>query len=324
MISPRMGWLRYWDRWLERRIPKARTKRLGHRDIFVFPSARGGIFVALIALLLITGINYENAMILATGFLFSALFVMHIVQSYRNLADLEIQFRGASPVFAGEHLAMEFTVNANGSSRSGLELGWLPSAYIRLDVPEDSARALSISYPTHQRGRCRPGRVLLTTSWPFGWVRAWSWLDLMSEAWVYPRRLDMDFRGAVVDSGPENQALSAYASLNAGGDEFVGLRAYRPGEPMSRIAWKKLAQSGGRWVRDFSDTNRSPDWVDFEAYAGVELEMRLSMMCGHLCSLHEQGIPFGLSMPGVRMEPALGEAHLHQCLLALARFGGGT
>ncbi|MBK8971524.1 MAG: DUF58 domain-containing protein [Hahellaceae bacterium] len=321
MVSPRAGWAQFWGRWLERRIPGARIKQLSHRDVFVFPTGRGGVFIALIALLLITGINYENAMILATGCLFAALFVLHIVQAYRNLAGLEIQFRGAEPVFAGEDLGLAFQLKSDGGDRYGLELGRLPSSFVRVDVLEGSATPVRILYRALQRGRCRPGRLLLTTAWPFGWVRAWSWLDLMVEAWVYPRREDYTLRGGRAQAESDGGDQVAQALPAAGSDDYIGLRPYRPGEPMSRIAWKKLAQSGNKWVREFADPDIAPDWVDFDAYGGIALEERLSLMCGHVCRLHEQRTPFGLLMPGVRLEPGISESHLHQCLLALARYG---
>lgn len=103
--------------------------------------------------------------------------------------------------------------------------------------------------------------------------------------------------------------------------DFAGLRQYVDGEPMTRIAWKKMAQTGQMLVREFSEQPVLPAWVDFNAYAGVDLETRLSLMSGHLCSLYEQGMPFGLLLPDLRFEPACTDTHKHACLLALARFG---
>jgi len=317
------AWQQRWERWLQKRIPASPIKILGHQDVFVFPGAWGVVYALLILVTLVTGINYENAMVLASAFLLAALLVLHILQSYQNLAGLRLSFKSATSCFAGERATFEFEVHGCGRTRLGIEVGWLPDDYVRFDIAADEALRIQIQRSAPRRGLFQPGRLLITTAWPFGLVRCWSWLDLGAEAWIYPYALEAPLRGSMRSSEPDGKETPVARGQGDGAD-FAGLRQHLDGEPMTRIAWKKMAQTGQRLVREFSEPPTLPDWVDFHAYAGVDLETRLAMMCGHFCSVYARGRPCGLILPGLRIEPATGETHRHTCLLALARVEAGS
>lgn len=317
----RSTWTQRWQHWLERRIPPTASVELGHRDIFVFPTRWGGVFLILILLMLLTGINYQNAMVLASGFFLAALMVLHILQSYRNLAGLVIRSRSVSSPFAGEAMVAQFELEGRGRSRFGLELGWPEEAPARLDLPAQGAIPVSLEHRTQCRGWLQTGRVLVTSAWPFGLVRAWTWQDLQVGSWVYPQP---EFGWPLRAGASEESAdASRRNARQADGESFdlAGLRAHVTGEPQTRIAWKKLAQTGQKLVREFLPRTSAPEWVDFQAYEGLTLERRLSCMTGHLLDLHQKHCTFGLRMPDKEIPIDAGDAHLHRCLECLARHG---
>jgi uncharacterized protein (DUF58 family) len=53
----------------------------------------------------------------------------------------------------------------------------------------------------------------------------------------------------------------------------------------------------------------------------VDIEQRISYLCGWIMQLEQQSRPYGLSLAGVRLGPAMGDAHRDQCLRALALYG---
>src|SRR5690606_27975345 len=64
------GWFQgaRWQRWLARRIPRARAVTLDQRRIFIFPTPAGLAFLGLLALLLLVAINYQNNLAFALVF----------------------------------------------------------------------------------------------------------------------------------------------------------------------------------------------------------------------------------------------------------------
>ena len=72
--------------WLDRRVPPAQAIRLSHRNIFIVPTRQGLGFVLILLLILIAGINYQNALAHALAFLMLGLFLVAMLQTHRNLA----------------------------------------------------------------------------------------------------------------------------------------------------------------------------------------------------------------------------------------------
>src|SRR5690606_34681237 len=68
--------------WLERRMPAAREQTLNYRSIFIFPTRPGLVFLAMLAVLLLAAINYQNSMLYAFTFLLGAVFALSILHCY--------------------------------------------------------------------------------------------------------------------------------------------------------------------------------------------------------------------------------------------------
>jgi hypothetical protein len=75
-----------YKRWLDRRIPRQRLVTLDQRRIFIFPGPRGALFVVLLMLLFLGGINYANNQVLLLCFLLAALLNTSILHTYRNVS----------------------------------------------------------------------------------------------------------------------------------------------------------------------------------------------------------------------------------------------
>ena len=68
----KLVWQRNANNWLNKRIPAATRFSLNHKNIFIFPSRFGGLYLFLCLGLFILGTNYQNnLMILLCYFLVS-------------------------------------------------------------------------------------------------------------------------------------------------------------------------------------------------------------------------------------------------------------
>ena len=100
------------------------------------------------------------------------------------------------------------------------------------------------------------------------------------------------------------------------------MRPRRRGDTLRQVAWKKVAHSGELVSRDTAGAAARETWLDWDASAGPGrgLEQRLSRLAAWALAAHRQELRFGLRLPGRQIEPAQGEAHLHEVLQALALY----
>jgi uncharacterized protein (DUF58 family) len=100
--------------------------------------------------------------------------------------------------------------------------------------------------------------------------------------------------------------------------EFEGVRAYRRGDPMKMVVWKKAAKSDELVSRDTLQAQRMELWLDFDQCGIAEREARLSRLAAWILQADKLGLDYGLRLPGQQIAPAGGEAHKRRCLEALA------
>ena len=98
--------------WALRRSPRVHQLTLSQKRIYIMPSVAGFMFVALLLVLLLLGINYQNNLAYGATFLLSSLFVVTIIHTYANLSGITITFLKGHHCFAGEAAAFEVQLSA--------------------------------------------------------------------------------------------------------------------------------------------------------------------------------------------------------------------
>ena len=306
-----------WRAWLDRRVPPRRVIELDQSNIFIFPPQQGLAFVLLIVLLILGAINYQNSLVFGLAFLLASLFAVTIGHTFRNLAGLEIEAAGVTPVFVGEHALFTLRI-ARGGKRPhhAVRIGWPGEPAQTFDMDEETEIRLRIAVPADHRGWLDPGRFRIETCWPLGLLRAWTWIDLDQRGLVYP---------APVSGGPPAQAHIATGEgdivVRGGSDDFLGLREYRPGDPLKHVAWKSFAREGEMMLKDFGGYADRRLWLDWDALPGVDVELRLSRLTAWALELEARGDEYGLRLPSVVIEPGQGPEHRARVLRRLALFG---
>ncbi len=120
--------------------------------------------------------------------------------------------------------------------------------------------------------------------------------------------------------GAEDAEDQGRALASTGVDDYQGLRAYQPGDSRRRLHWKAFSRGQGLLVKDFAALGGEDLWLEFERLGG-DLESRLGRLCHAVLELSARQQPYGLALPGTRLQPASGEAQREACLRALALFG---
>jgi uncharacterized protein (DUF58 family) len=124
--------------------------------------------------------------------------------------------------------------------------------------------------------------------------------------------------------GAPSAGGTATAQRQASG-EFDGVRAYRRGDALKTVVWKKVAKAGQLVSRDTQQAQRFELWLDLQqtghfAGSAASLEHKLSRLCAWVLAADRQDLPYGLRLPGQDIAPGSGEAHKRACLTALALY----
>lgn len=90
---------------------------------------------------------------------------------------------------------------------------------------------------------------------------------------------------------------------------------------MRQIHWKGLAKGQGVQSKQYGAYADRSVWLDWEMFQGLGTEQRLSHLCYWALEFDGRGEEYGLRMPGVVIEPGMGEKHRDLVLKELALYG---
>ncbi|MHA7808435.1 MAG: DUF58 domain-containing protein [Marinobacter adhaerens] len=303
-------------RWINRRIPRSDVQSFSQKNIFILPTGAGLVFGLLLVIMLLTGINYQNSLIYLSTFLLGAVFVGAMHQTHRNLSGLELTLVQPGEGFAGDDIPFRLRLKAGRDDAIAILLSCEESGLAPVYV--HSGRSQDVTLPVHSahRGYLRPDRVRIETRFPFGLLKAWSWVRPVSAGMVFPRPVPAPEAFSTVEDGEESAEARSVE-----GNDHADIRPWREGDLSQRVLWKRFARTGQMVVADWEGEQGSPYWLDFNAYPGADHELRLSYLAFLVNERGKSGVRFGLNLPGQIIEPDSGPAHAARCLRALATWG---
>lgn len=313
--------------WRTRREARATSELfLGQRRIYILPSGPGLGFGALLLVLLIGSINYKLGLGYALTFLALSCALVDMLLTWRNLAHLRLKAGRTPAVFAGQEASFELQlVNAGKRPRYAI---WIDSAGAgaprhAADVPAGGQSTVRLAVPTERRGWLAAPRLVLSTRFPLGLFRAWSYWQPDLNALVYPFPEE--------DAPPlPRGAGGRTGGPGAGGeDDFAGVRPYQPGDPLRRLAWRQIARldplDGGQLAtKHFEGGARDELVLDLASLPPqLDLELRLSRMARWVLEAESRALPYAFRLDATSFEAASGATHAAACLRALALYGLG-
>ncbi|MFL6624096.1 MAG: DUF58 domain-containing protein [Sulfurifustaceae bacterium] len=290
--------------------------RLERRLLYILPTREGLYYAAMLVIMLLAAINYANGLAYVLTFLLGSIGIVAILQTHRNVSGVRVAPGSAAPVFAGQP-AIFGVVFENRSALPRYAIDVDVGGHVqRIDLPARATVTLQIPVPTTKRGYAHAPPLNVRTRFPLGLWRAWSRaLALPTRCLVYPRPGLL--RPFPPQPGLEGAGEHGYG---AEGDDFAGLREFRPGDPVQRVAWKKAAAGQGWYTKQFTSAAGHVVWFDWDALKGTAHEERLSTLCRWVLAAEQQGLSYGLRLPGTSFAPAIGPIHRDRCLEALALF----
>ncbi|HVL63884.1 MAG TPA: DUF58 domain-containing protein, partial [Actinomycetota bacterium] len=206
------------------------------------------------------------------GLVVASLFVRHRLRSVEVVRTMPRRVRQGDDI----HVALEIRNPARyRTPLMRIEDVHPATEVTRILVEPIDARSSS-SVETVQRALRRGvfagGEVVVSSGVPFGFVRATRRVDVAGEITIVPRFVELRSFPILEPSSSPMDVLHERARTGAG-EEYLGVREYRPGDPRHAVHWRSTARAGKLIVREFqaevatrlllviagSDTGEPPD-----------------------------------------------------------------
>lgn len=311
-----------WRAWWENRLPRTDTLTLNQRNVYILPTRAGLMFCLTLLVLLLASINYQLSLGYALTFLLAGSGIVSMHQTHGMLRGLTLHLRSPNAVFAGDSALLDIALTSPDDKPRfgiGLRVESTPkTALTWTDVPGRGRSTAQIGYAPARRGRHAIPTLHIETRFPLGLFRAWAVWRPEAQLLVYPR----PETPAAPLPASRPMAGAAITQRRSESGETEGIRAYRRGDSMKLVVWKKSArslESGGELIsRDTSAALGQELELDWQQCAGLDPEARLSRLAAWVLAADRAGVSYALRLPGANLASAEGEAQRHRCLETLA------
>jgi len=288
------------------------------RRVYILPTRGGFAFAALTFVMLLAGLNYSNSIALLITFLLAGFGMIAMHLTHRNLVGVSLKAVASADAFVGEHGRLLLTIeSAADTARLGLDCEVEGSARSAVNVPARGSARADVSLTLTRRGRLTVDRIKISTAFPFGLFRAWTYAHLRASvlAWPVPRGRR--------EAPPEiSSGGSATAVHRVGDEEWAGLREFRSGDSPRQVAWGAYARGRGLLVKTYQSPAAHQRMFDLATLPG-ELEQRLEQLSAWIVAAHARGERYGLKLGEHSLSPGSGNEHRERCLTGLALHGSG-
>ena len=305
--------------WWQARLPLSDSTTLTQRNVYILPTRPGFMLAATLVVLLVGSINYQLNLGYLLTFLLagSALVSMHL--SHGTLRGLAMNLMPPDPQFAGTSATLPVVLtNPRASVRHGIGLAVLDATHADrwawTDVPAQGTAQVQVAFQPARRGLHPVPALTAETRFPLGIFRVWTVWRPAAQVLVYPAPEPAP--PPLPPGEPRSGGVTTARLQNAG--EFDGVRAYRRGDALKQVVWKKAAKADELVSRDNEQAQRYDLWLDFARAGSAGTEHRLSRLTAWVLQADRLGLDYGLRLPGRTVAPATGPAHKRQCLEALA------
>ncbi len=306
----------WFGRWLEQRLPLRDSMTLTQRNVYILPTGPGLMLAATLLLLLLTSINYQLNLGYLLTFLLAGSAVVGMHVGHGTLRGLSMNLIAPEPQFAGSSAPIGIYLQSRRRSvRYGIGLSVLGSDHwLWIDLPAQGSSTVHVAFKPTRRGLQRVPTLSAETRFPLGTFRVWTVWRPAAQVLVYPQ--PEAFPPPLPAGQP--RAEGAPGTRLSSSAEYDGVRAYRRGDPLKLIVWKKFAKAEQLVSRDAQQVQHTELWLNREHSGTSNLEQQLSRLCAWVLQAEQQGLDYGLRLGSVQIAPACGEAHKKRCLEALA------
>lgn len=303
----------FWVNWAKKRIKKDNPQILNAKTVYILPSGFGWIY-CLVVLSLFTGaINYQISTIFLMTFLLALIGLISAWETHTNLDGMSIQFVSIEDAQQGSAAQLKLFIQPQQKISFAIEVEVNKQPKVRLEKIPSQGLSIILPIATNARGFfCLP-RIIVSTQFPLGIFRAWSYVYFEADYYVYPQAIDPGFFPIpVAHSDNKNQ-------ISSGEDELYDLQEVdNPWVQPNRIAWK-IAAKGQGWYLKTMSSSRGEYWLfRLSDLTKGDLETKLGQMSYWLYAAEAKGVLYAMELGHLQPYFSQGEEHLKSLLRQLA------
>jgi uncharacterized protein (DUF58 family) len=287
-------------------------------------------FFAILVMMLLASITYQSNAAWLMVFLVFTTGCVSAFHGWRNVLPATLSAPPSLLLQAGDRARLLVTVSNPAKEDVMTLVLEVPDAgtnrhrLLVPHVPAGSSTRTELLLPPLSRGVHRLDTLRLSTQYPLGLFELARPAPLSVELVVHP-----------LPAGAQHLPLAPSAELGeksrAGGrehdldpEDFRSLRPWRPGESPRHIDWKAVARgTGPLLIKEWSGNRAgSVHWLTWESTSGG-VEARLSQLTRWVLDAQQQGLTYGLRLPGGELPPGNDAGHHQACLRLLAAHPSG-
>ena len=309
------------ERWWQARLPLTDTTVLTQRNVYILPTGAGWMLALTLLVLLVASINFQLNLGYLLTFLLAGSAVAGMHFCHATLRGLSLHLKPPEPHFLGQGAVLQVQLaSERRTPRVSIALAVYGSGHWAwTDVPAQGIAHVEVAFTPARRGLHRVPTLTAETRYPLGTFRVWTVWRPAAEVLVYPAPEP----GAPPLPPGEPRAGGTGSAPTHGTGDFEGVRAYRRGDPLQLVVWKKAAQalasgSDALVSRDAQQSQRHELWLDTAHTGLADPEARLSRLTAWVLQADRLGLNYGLRLPGREIAQGNGPAHRRNCLEALA------
>lgn len=321
-MTGKRRWRDRFNTWLAGRRPRTDHLALTQHNVYILPTRPGWMMGVTLLVMLVGAINYQLNLGYLLTFLLAGSAAVGLHLCHANLRGLQLRMQPPQPGFLGSPLLMEVSLHhTRRQPRPAIALRVADHDQdVWVDVPAQGSTTAQLGWAPPRRGRVTLPTLQAETRFPLGLFRAWTVWRPAAQAWVYPK--PEPHPPALPPGQPTPGSHDLATSALSG--EFDGVRAYRRGDPLKTIVWKRVAQAMARGSADLVSREavqaprQSELWLDWQHTGLTNPDARVSRLTAWVLAADRLGLAYGLRLPGVERPPEWGPAHRQACLEALA------
>jgi uncharacterized protein (DUF58 family) len=327
MFNPTSALRQRVRQWWQNRLPLTDSWTLTQRNVYILPTRAGWMMAVTLLVLLVASINYQLNLGYLLTFMLAGACVIGMHVTHGNLRGMTLNLiagnvhsmRADGLLHAGNIAQIDIRLtHAKKSSRPSVGLALLDGPHAAqwawTDVPAQGSSHVQVAFKPERRGLHPLPLLTAETRYPLGTFRVWTVWRPKSQILVYPAP---EALAPPLPPGEPRSGGAGAARVTSSG-EFDGVRAYRRGDPMKLVVWKKAAKNDELVSRDTQQSQRYELWLDYAQTGAREHEAILSRLTAWVLAADKLGTDYGLRLPNREIKPASGEAHKRACLEALA------
>ena len=166
-----------------------------------------------------------------------------------------------------------------------------------------------LNFITSQRGAFQIPPIQIYSVYPFGLVRAWTYLYVQQPAWVAPQA-----SWHSVENKQQQQNFEPDL------DEFRELRSFQTGDSLHAVSWKQAARGQGLYVKVFEQYEDLKKLeIHYHYMPAQSHEEKLSLMMGLVEQAEQNHDQYALYLPNAELASGTGALHFSEAKRLLAQ-----